>query len=183
MEPTGNPIADDRARELHETIQEVSATLNWTQERYKHADGGKTPPEFVVGTRFGSSASTSHTSQQPNKRLDHNRYGPFTVAKRISSHAYKLELPETMKIDAVFPVMLLSPAIKDTELNWSFVLAPPIMTSEGEVEHFEVDKFLNWETMDGKRHHRVRWEGYGPLDGTWEDVEDLKHLNNQTRYL
>ncbi|QRV92840.1 Retrotransposable element Tf2 protein [Ceratobasidium sp. AG-Ba] len=175
LEPTGNPIADDRARELHETIQEVSATLNWTQERYKHADGGKTPPEFVVGDKVWL-LSLNITSQRPNKKLDHKRYGPFTVAERISSHAYRLELPDTMKIHDVFPVTLLSPVVKDTDFNRSFVPPPPVITSEGE-EHFEVDKFLDWKIKDGKWHYRVRWKGYGPLDDTWEDVEDLKHLN------
>ncbi|QRV96665.1 Retrotransposable element Tf2 protein [Ceratobasidium sp. AG-Ba] len=154
LEPTGNPIADDRARELHETIQEVSATLNWTQERYKHADGGKTPPEFVVGDKVWL-LSLNIISQRPNKKLDHKWYGPFTVAKRISSHAYRLELPDTMKIHDVFPVTLLLPVVKDTDFNCSFVPPPPAITSEGE-EHFEVDKFLDWRIKDGKWHYRVR---------------------------
>ncbi|QRV94487.1 Retrotransposable element Tf2 protein [Ceratobasidium sp. AG-Ba] len=131
LEPTGNPIADDRARHLHETIQEVSATLNRTQERYKHANGGKTPPEFVVGDKVWL-LSLNITSQRLNKKLDHKRYGPFTVAKHISSHAYRLELPDTMKIHDVFPVTLLSPVVKDTVFNRSFVPPLSVITSEGE---------------------------------------------------
>jgi hypothetical protein len=34
-EPTGTPVADDRARELTKVIAEVKAMLMWTQEHYK----------------------------------------------------------------------------------------------------------------------------------------------------
>ncbi|KAJ1299605.1 hypothetical protein OPQ81_003785 [Rhizoctonia solani] len=35
LEPTGYPAADDRAKELAETIQEVQTSLKWAQEKYK----------------------------------------------------------------------------------------------------------------------------------------------------
>ncbi|CCO34985.1 Retrotransposable element Tf2 155 kDa protein type 1 [Rhizoctonia solani AG-1 IB] len=45
LEPTGSPAADDRAKQLADTIQEVQASIKWAQERYKQADKGKQPPD------------------------------------------------------------------------------------------------------------------------------------------
>ncbi|QRW20003.1 Retrotransposable element Tf2 protein [Rhizoctonia solani] len=49
LEPTGLPIADDRAKQLAETIQAVQVSIKWAQECYKQADTGKPPPEFQPG--------------------------------------------------------------------------------------------------------------------------------------
>uniref|UniRef100_A0A183CPZ9 RNA-directed DNA polymerase n=1 Tax=Globodera pallida TaxID=36090 RepID=A0A183CPZ9_GLOPA len=51
LEPTGTPVADDRAAELRAVIEEVQATIKWTQERYKAADHGVSLPEFTVGDK------------------------------------------------------------------------------------------------------------------------------------
>ncbi|QRV99682.1 Retrotransposable element Tf2 protein [Ceratobasidium sp. AG-Ba] len=155
------------------------AALNLSQERYRQADAGKSPPEYAVGDKVWL-LSLHITSQRANKKLDHKRYGPFTVAERISSHAYRLELPDSMKIHDVFPATLLSPVVKDTDFNRTFVPPPPVITTEGE-EHYEVDKFLDWRIKDKKWQYRVRWKGYGPLDDTWEFAQDRKHLEEQIR--
>ncbi|CCO30457.1 Retrotransposable element Tf2 155 kDa protein type 1 [Rhizoctonia solani AG-1 IB] len=55
QEPTGSPAADDRAKQLADTIQEVQASIKWAQERYKQADKGKQPLEFAPGDKIISS--------------------------------------------------------------------------------------------------------------------------------
>ncbi|KAG0152884.1 hypothetical protein PDIDSM_2689 [Penicillium digitatum] len=47
---------------------------------------------------------------RPQKKLDWKNLGPFKVLEAISAHAYKLELPASMKIHPVFNVSLLQPA-------------------------------------------------------------------------
>ncbi|QRW23527.1 Retrotransposable element Tf2 protein [Rhizoctonia solani] len=69
LEPTGLPIADDKAKQLAETIQEVQASIKWAQERYKQADTGKPPPEFQPGDKVWLLPSNI-TLQRPNKKLD-----------------------------------------------------------------------------------------------------------------
>ncbi|QRW16915.1 Retrotransposable element Tf2 protein [Rhizoctonia solani] len=133
LEPTGLPIADDRAKQLAETIQE--------------ADTGKPPPESQPGDKFWLLASNIML-QRLNKKLDHKQYGPFPVIETVGSHAYCLALPETMKIHDVFHVSLLSAFKQDTEFDCTFTPLPPVITAEGEEE-------VRWK---GYAPHEDTWE-------------------------
>ncbi|KAF8747242.1 hypothetical protein RHS01_11373 [Rhizoctonia solani] len=179
LEPTGSPIADDRAKQLAETIQAVQASIKWAQERYKQADTGKPPPEFQPGDKVWLLASNI-TLQRPNKKLDHKQYGPFPVIERVGSHAYCLALPETMKIHDVFHVSLLSAFKQDTEFDRTFTPPPPVITAEGE-EEYKVDRFVDWAAEDGIWKCRVRWKGYAPHEDTWEPAKDLQHCKDELR--
>jgi hypothetical protein len=47
IEPTKSPAADNRAKQLADTIQEIQVLIKWAQECYKQADKGKAPPVFA----------------------------------------------------------------------------------------------------------------------------------------
>jgi len=47
-------------------------------------------------------------SDQPSKKLDNKRYGPFRITKDIGSGAFQLELPEGWMIYNVFNENLLT---------------------------------------------------------------------------
>ncbi|KAF8750038.1 hypothetical protein RHS01_09619 [Rhizoctonia solani] len=160
LEPTGSPIADDRAKQLAETIHEVQASIKWAQERYKQADTGKPPLEFQPGDKVRLLA-LNITLQRPNKKPDHRQYCPFPVIERVGSHAYCLSLPETMKIHDVFHVNSLSAIKQDTEFHCTFTPPPPVITAQGEEE--------------------VRWTRYAPHGDTWEPAKDLQHCKDKLR--
>ncbi|CEL56343.1 Retrotransposable element Tf2 155 kDa protein type 2 OS=Schizosaccharomyces pombe (strain 972 / ATCC 24843) GN=Tf2-7 PE=4 SV=1 [Rhizoctonia solani AG-1 IB] len=179
LEPTGSPAADDRAKQLAETIQKVQASVKWAQECYKQADKGKQPPEFAPGDKVWLLASNI-MSQRPNKKLDHQQYGPFSVLERIGSHASCLALPETMKIHDVFHVSLLTAYKSGKEFKHHFMPPPPVITAAGK-EEYQVDRFLDWAAEDGIWKYRVRWKGYAPHEDTWEPAKDLQHCEDEQR--
>ena len=47
---------------------------------------------------------------RPLSKLKFNRLGRFKIIQKISSHAYKLDLPASMKCYPVFHISLLEPA-------------------------------------------------------------------------
>jgi hypothetical protein len=103
------------------------------------------------------------------------RLGPFTITKKISSHAYRLELPKTMKIHNVFHINLLSAASEDTDFDRRQVKPPPVITAEGE-EEYEVEKIINWEQRKDGLYYQIRWTGYGPHEDTMERAEKIGEL-------
>ena len=54
--------------------------------------------------------TTNIRTRRPSKKLDDVKIGPFRILRRISSVAYELELPESLRIHNVFHVSVLEPA-------------------------------------------------------------------------
>jgi hypothetical protein len=153
--------------------------LQWTQECYNQVDKGNPMPKFQVGDKVWL-LGTHIKVQHPNKKLDHKQYGPFAVTESIGSHAYRLALPDIMKIQDVFHANSLTPVKEAEEFKCNFAPPPPVITEEG-AEQYQVDKLMDWKAEDGIWKYRVRWERYGPLDDTWELVSELLHLEDQLR--
>jgi len=52
-------------------------------------------------------------TKSPMEKLDHKRFGPFVVKRKIGCRAYELELPARWTIHPVFNVGLLEPYRED----------------------------------------------------------------------
>jgi hypothetical protein len=123
---------------------------------------------------------TNISSKRPSKKLDNRKGGPFTITAKISSHAYRLDLPKTMKVHDVFHINLLTRFKKDEDFHRRQVKPPPIITEGGE-EEYEIDHIVAWEWRKGKLLYQIRWKGYDPIEDTMERAEkftDLPELLN-----
>ncbi|KAG0157796.1 hypothetical protein PDIDSM_1829 [Penicillium digitatum] len=90
---------------------------------------------------------------RPQKKLDWKNLGPFKVLEAISAHAYKLELPASMKIHPVFNVSLLQPAATNPVNGQVAEPAPPVEV-EG-LEEWEVEDILDSRWNDEAEEARV----------------------------
>jgi len=81
-------------------------------------------------------------SNQPSKKLDNKRYGPFKISKDIGLEAFKLELPERWMIHNVFNKDLLTWCVEPKFQGQHKDPAPPpvIINEEEEYEMEEVRK-------------------------------------------
>ncbi len=97
-------------------------------------------------------------THRPAKKRDWKNLGPFKITKKISSHAYELELPASMKNHPIFHVNLLRPAATNP-LRGQIIPSPPPV---------QVDSFNKWEVD--------KWTGFN--DPTWEPPHYLNHTSD-----
>lgn len=176
--PSSNTEAFDaeshvvRLREIHETAK---INMLWAQDKFKeYADRRRLPaPAYQNGDLVWLNKKNI-TTTRPCTKLDWKKLGPFRVIEAIGTHAYKLELPPSMKCHPVFHVSLLDPASSDPYPGQIEPPPPPIIIEDEEewvVEKIEDSRmFGRWK----KLQYLVKWKGYP--DVTWEPAEDINGL-------
>ncbi|QRV96463.1 Retrotransposable element Tf2 protein [Ceratobasidium sp. AG-Ba] len=171
-EGQGLLIADDHAEWLQKGYDELKAALTVSQERMKeYYDRKHRAPENI---KVGDSVwldNRNIQSQRPARKLSAKRIGPFKVVAKVGKHAFKLELPHTLRIHPVFPVALLS-LKKEDPYGREPPQPPPEVTPEGDIE-YEVEQVQDSRRYRGKIQYYVKWLGYN--EWTWEPYE---HLSN-----
>ena len=116
------------------------------------------------------------STKRPSKKLDSKRLGPYRISKVISSHAFRLDLPRTLRfLHPVFHMSLLEPHRPNTIPNRAF--PPPLPVEvDGETE-YEVAAILDSRRQRGQLQYLVQWKGYdGHAESTsWEPQENVQN--------
>ncbi|KAG0153712.1 hypothetical protein PDIDSM_2367 [Penicillium digitatum] len=185
-QPASHPATRDAekfATRMQELTEYVRAEILSAQARYEEQTNRHRAParRYRPGQLVWLNARNIRTLR-PQKKLDWKNLGPFKVLEAISAHAYKLELPASMKIHPVFNVSLLQPAATNPVNGQVTEPAPPVEV-EG-LEEWEVEDILDsrWERRGrgGPRlKYTVKWIGYD--EPTEEPVEYLDHAREIIR--
>src|SRR5262249_31925803 len=111
--PSGvaNPTAEKLSSHIQEVLLQASKTITKAQENMKHhADKHRREVHFNIGDSVllhSENITVDNQKERPSAKLAGQYIGPFKVLDRIGEVAYKLELPENMKIHNVFHVSKL----------------------------------------------------------------------------
>jgi len=100
--------AHSAVKALSEIHDHLRTEMHRVQLRYQEtADTHRLPaPDYQVGDLEWLNTRNWKT-RRPSAKLDHRRHGPFKIARKISSHAFRLELHSSMRVHPVFHVSLL----------------------------------------------------------------------------
>ncbi|QRW22884.1 Retrotransposable element Tf2 protein [Rhizoctonia solani] len=156
-------------------VPEADLVADTLAQEWKEAEDKGVIPEYSVGEKVWLDRKNMELRTNSNK-LDPKWLGPFKVTEKISSHAYRLKLPETLKIHNVFYVGLLSKAHESA--SQPFPNQPPPETIEGE-EEYKVEQILDSKRQQGKWVYLIKWKGYGPEDNSWEPKELLENSQEE----
>jgi hypothetical protein len=100
------------------------------------------------------------------------------VVRAVGTHAYELDIPDTMKNHRTFPVSLLNPASSDP-LPGQIIPPPLPVVVDGEKE-WSVDAILDSRLVRGRLKYLVKWTGYDPPE--WEAAEGINGLEAIDRF-
>jgi hypothetical protein len=168
------PEANDMADTLQEIWEETGAALRLAKERMVGRELGEVPGTFEIGEKVWLDSRNIKLRTNSIKLTD-RRLGPFKVMERLSDRAYRLDLPESLKIHNVFYVGLLS-KVKEDEAR-PILGEPGPLEVEGE-EEYEVEEIVDSERCPDGWYYTVKWKGYGPESNTWEPKSNLEHAEN-----
>jgi hypothetical protein len=135
--------ATERAEFILSAVKRAKDAMQAAQQRQKAAaDRRRRPHQNIsVGDMVFLSTANIRLKFKGSPKLLPRWIGPFKVLAEINPVAYKLELPENMKLHPVFHVSLLKLA---TGVSVRSPL-PPILV-DGELE-YEVEEIItNWNT-------------------------------------
>ena len=172
-------IAEDLAA-LHEYLKEqIRIAIN----QYSAATSSRRtdPPKFKEGAMVWLNARNIKT-KRPSKKLDHRYLGPYKIVKKISSHAFRLQLPDSMKLlHPVFHVSLLEPAHQNTIPHRRQPPPPPVEIDEN--PEYEVSAILDSRKYRNRIQYLVEWAGYEdtPEHQTWEPASNLSNAAEYIR--
>ena len=158
------------------SLEEAQANLTVAQNRAREqANRSRREELFHVGDKVLLSTRHIRVDQHLPSKLRRRFIGPYKVTERISSVAYRLELPPTWKIHYVFHVANLKRFRKSEEFNREDVPPPPIIV-EGE-EEYEVDSILRHKGQGARRLYLVVWKGYPITEASWEPESNLRNAS------
>ena len=101
----------------------------------------RNPQGLKVGDHMWLENKNIHLNQ-PSKKLDNKRYGPFKISKDIGSGAFEQELPEGWMIHNIFNKNFLTQCVEPKFQGQRKNPAPPpvIINEEKEYKVEEVQK-------------------------------------------
>ena len=127
-------------------------------------------PEFNVREKVWLE-SINLSTDQPTKKLAALRLGPFPILEKISSHAYRLELPNDWKVHNVSSVNLLSKHKVDKVVGRT--QSEPEPTIVDNQEFYEIEAFVSSRWANRRFQYLVRYFGYHEDHDQWQYLDDL----------
>lgn len=176
--PTPEILKDyqDQMRKLDDYLR---AEMKYAQGiQAEQADKHRiSPPNFQPGDKVWLLRKHIKTTR-PSDKLDFKRLGKFEILAKVSSHAYKLALPPSMRIHPVFHVSLLEPVHSDPFPGQSIPPPPPPEVINDE-EEYVVQEILDSRIWRRQLQYLIRWEGYE--QPSWEKATNISHATGLVR--
>jgi len=165
-------------KELQKSWEQATNAMEETQKNMKKQFDKKrrNSQGLKVGDNVWLEKQNIH-SNQPLKKLDNKRYGPFTISKDIGLGAFELELLERWMIHNVFNKDLLTQCVEPKfKRQYEEPVPPPIIINKE--EEYEVEEVRKHRKQGRGTQYLIYWKGYGDEHDQWIAESGLPHTKD-----
>ena len=174
-ESTGHMIPEKSIQpegmsQLHKVLKAgiTEAQMSYKEYAYRHR---KPDPNWNQGDKVWLIPRNIQT-MRPAKKLDYKKLGPFRILAKIGTKAYKLDLPDSMKVHPTFHVSLLE-TYQDNPLPSQVKPPPPPIEIDGN-EEYELEEILDSRYRYKKLQYSAKWKGYtAEHDQEWYPADNF----------
>ena len=175
LDSVTNDTLYDVMQQLNNNLQMAKRNMELARDRQTHyANVHRRDFVFKEGEEVLLSTQNLKLPKGITPKLSNRYIGPFKIVDVVSPTAYKLQLPDTMKIHPVFHVSLLKAYNSGGNNDHEQKVIEIVDESKRE---YEVDKLLGKRFgKDSQMEYLVLWKGYPDTESTWESYETVKDL-------
>jgi hypothetical protein len=187
IQPTNTTVAavEDFMIRMNNLLKIAQDNISQAQsQQARYANQHRRDEQFSVGDNVLVSSENINLPSQvnrPTRKFQAKFLGPYKVIETVSPTAYRLELPETLKIHPVFHISKLRRYVESDEQLFperTVPPPPPLVFDDDHVEYL-VEKILDKRTRRIGRGTRteylVKWKNYPEYDATWQTLADLEN--------
>lgn len=178
LQETRVPAAHERLAKLKEVHELARRNIQHAIEQHALYANKKrsAAPAFAEGDRVWLLRRNVKTAR-PSDKLDAKRLGPFRILAPVGQSAFRLQLPDSMKIHPVFHVSLLEKYHPNTLPGRDTPQPPdPVIRDDGRVAYVVesiLDSDLKGRGRSRNLEYFVHWQGYPESDRSWILASDL----------
>jgi len=177
------PSTEEFLRKLQNSVKAAIDCMALAQDyQAQYANRSRREEEFKAGDKVflsGNHVTAAFQVKQPSKKLAHRWLGPYRVGQVVSKVAYKLVLPDSMKVHPVFHVSVLKRYCESPpEFDGRQAPPPPPPIAVDDHEEYEVERILDKRTERNVTKYLVKWVGYPDHEATWKRANELPNCQD-----
>jgi hypothetical protein len=176
---SANAAATDFLEENQKIIEKAREFLHAAQRQQStYANRRRRALEFTADDQVMLSTKHMNLRASSSRKLAAKWIGPFKIIERIGVNAYRLDLPNTMKMHPVFNVSLLkkyeAPSVPRE------ISTPPTPLETPTADTFIVEDIIGRRSRldpilkQTLIEYKVKWKDYPLHEATWEEAKFLK---------
>lgn len=170
-------ISQQMLERMDQELNKIRQNLREAQKRHKlYYDKNRRPLTFDLGDMVFLKVIPNRTNLMlgRDRRLTPRFAGPFKVIQKIGSLAYKLELPDHVKVHPIFHVSLLKKYVS----NPNHVLQETFKLRDDGSLKIEPEVVLDRRVKNLRSRNivevLVKWDMYPIEDASWVDLDVLE---------
>jgi hypothetical protein len=168
------PVAEDMVKTVQNCVKIAQDQLQKAQAyQAYYANQRRRHHDFQVGDKvlLHKSAFSDPLREIRLPKLSPYYYGPFAISEKISTTAFKLDIPNTVEIHPVFHTSVLrlyrqrNPDEIPTDL-------PTENHRNNPDDNLEIERVLRTRTYRRQLQHLIKWKGKPDEEATWISDEE-----------